>query len=324
MADYSKRFIETDPPRSASVELFKMGARITASSPGGQRVQPAHLRGVMRGKVKKFSFQSRRRLQDVLLGLQYDKGIMLSVCYTFPGVKLTDSQCLSVFDAFAKDVVKRGWCGIWRKEIQKRGMLHWHVWQGYPCAKVIGPNPFQMDRELKQAWAKACDSVGAVETDGGGQSDAISILPGFEAHAVQWSFNQDEGSADNYFRYMAAHSTKENYQVAEGRGRHWGIFGRKQFTRRQAELIRLTDEEYAEIMRRYNEASFGHRHNRHMKWLDRMLEECHHRPTDEQFKLIDIKAEALKQGLGGKGTIRIFGKDAFSKIINDVVDRVPF
>jgi len=321
-------FLSFNMPQSAMVELVPRGARITASDPGGQRVQPGQLKGVKRSTVKVFSCASRRRLQDAFLRFEYKKGIMISVCYTLPGVELSTDQQTAIFDAFAKSVVKRGWCGIWRKEQQKREMLHWHVWQGFPCRPDGGVNLFYINEALKYEWLKACDTVGKVKHEkpsvDGNYWDLCSKAHGGNKYIVQWKYEADEAGSDEFFKYMSAHATKDTHQVANGKGRHWGIFGRREFVKVPVEKMRITNKEYDEILRIWNEQTYPERMARHQKLLARVLKQYKGNPPDNVVAMLNIRADNLQRGIGGKGTVRIFGARKFKEIVKAVVDKAPF
>lgn len=300
-------FVNTEKERPASIEFYPHGAIITSARKAMPKIKQSIFLGKTRGKVTRFSFASARRLKQALLTLQYEKGKMLSATLTFPGVIIDDEQCQQAFDRWCLNATKAGWCGIWRKEVQLRGMLHFHVWLGVPWDPLDKGFGYTMTT-LRDSWDVACNFLGEVER-ADGTKGTIADSNGFRLHGLTWEYQIDQKDADHFFAYAAAHTCKES-QVAVGRGRHWGVFGRKQFTKIKPEKRILSEQEHADILREWNASTFHARKARLMK-LEKRLEKKYPEGLPEQIQnMLRLKHESLETGIGGKGgVVRAFGLD---------------
>jgi hypothetical protein len=304
--DYHE-FVNTEKARPASIEFYPHGAIIKAARKPMPRIKQSIFLGKTRGKVTTFSFASRRKLQETLLTLSYDKGIMISVTLTFPGVVIDDAQCQAAFDRWCLNSTKAGWCGIWRKEIQERGMLHFHVWLGVPYKPDVSFS--FLHGVLRDSWNTAVEVIGEVARVRGNSQGSIATTNGFQEHGIEWEYKPDQKDADHFFAYSSAHSCKES-QTAVGRGRHWGVFGRKQFTKTEPEKRILSEQEHAEILRVWNESTYPARKKRLAKLEKRLAKKYPEGLPEKETNLLRVKREALEGGIGGKGgVVRTFGLD---------------
>ncbi len=303
--------------KAAFVQLKKHGCIIRAPSPGNQRVRTAKLNGARRGKVGKFTFASRRRLQDALLRLDYKRGFTVSTSFTFPGVEITDEDAKRCFEFWSREAVKRDWSAIWRMEIQQRGMIHYHLWLGIPWSLDTMDMATMKGffEQIRQSWADAVDSIGCRMSTKTQEKINISQMIGFQKHGVvtEWHSDDEDGSkADFWFRYMAAHAIKDTKQEAVGRGRHWGIVGRKGFS--EADTIaegKLTDAEHAMIMKAYSAEILPEMRERFEKWRGSLPQPI---SKEDQYK-IDRFEQKMVNGLGKVGTWRIFGREIMERLV---------
>lgn len=135
-----------------------------------------------------------------------DPPIMLTLTYRDP----VDSRNAKVdLDTFVKYISRKyGACGGWRLEIQKRGVIHYHLlaWNyAHMCEGELN------DAELcmKERWCKI--------TGQGNDPDRMR-------EGLQVTLCGNDTAAR---RYIAGHTAKKD-QMATGKGRHWGLFNRKE------------------------------------------------------------------------------------------------
>jgi len=190
--------------------LTANGARVTSYPDRGNA-------GGTRGKVSGMSDGAKRRFMWLLNSVLFD-------CLDF--VTLTYRENVTDTDRAYRDLrrfhkgLQRavGETGIiWRREVQKRGAYHFHL--------------FVVNRSLKRAvyrdaWLDATDGAG----------DLARRRYGVHVKSVDNLLGKDAGVI---ISYMAKYSAKDG----AGEGRQWGILGRKQLEFFSYEW-ELTAEEY--------------------------------------------------------------------------------
>jgi hypothetical protein len=176
---------------------------------------------------------------------------------TIPGPVLSPDERRRLWGNFKRRLIRRGWCCVWRLELQRRGQAHWHAIIGLPA----GTHRSQIQVE----WLASLDSLGpqvwpdgySVKVNQGTQNadvhmyfeiPRLSLLPGALHYAVHL---QSEGGRGSWLRYLQDHATKaKQEQIATEQGRHWGVIGKKLF--RQVEpagVSVLTEKEYRRFLR---------------------------------------------------------------------------
>lgn len=154
-----------------------------------QRTNPIPKRGAITG----WSRRSRRNLKLTLRGVE---GMTHVVTLTYPADCPTDPDTLrNHWERIRKWLTRRGYRGVWKREVQRRGALHYHL--------LIGGGEGEFDAaELGRAWAKITGN-----TD---PSQAVHITP---------LETQEK---------LAAYLSKFDALAAEGAavGRYWGTFGK--------------------------------------------------------------------------------------------------
>ena len=262
----TERLEHFDNIMSRAIDYYPEGIVLQA----GGWVQPRkdHLEGVKRGKVTGWSKASRRRMRRFLLTNRPPDGWHIqNVTLTIPGPPLEDpKQGKIAFQGFAKAVLMRGWCGIWRMEIQQRGALHWHC--------IISTPKENMAETIKELWFKMIDKLGGIAAEytgklqsnwnwrqridfDGNKRRVFLDLPSRRHWPYAGKFcchvDQAESRHGSWMRYISDHASKtKQEQVAEGMGRHWGIVGRDKFKQVMSrESDKLTDKQYFKLLRVY-------------------------------------------------------------------------
>ena len=219
-------------------------------SAGGRFRAGKHQRS-KRGKITGWSKSSRRRMRRFMLEHVPPSGFeTVGVTLTIPGPVQPDAVERDIFKRWAREVQKRGWCAVWRMEIQSRGARHWHAVLSVPagvhnfaicalwwdCLKKQGEIVFSPPYSTKNATYYRVSSLMA--------------LPG----AYEYSCNvQSEGSRGAWLRYMQDHASKgKQDQICVSKGRHWGVIGRKLYSlAAPVSTLELSDSEYFRFLRAY-------------------------------------------------------------------------
>lgn len=181
-----------------------------------------------RGQIKGWSSASRRRMREFMLtSLPPSEWQLLGATLTLPP-EVSFSAEKDIFKAFSRSVQKAGFGMVWRMEVQRRGALHWHCLIAAPVTdsdrdtwrhfKGDGFNEFRGDTSSRVAsmWHDSLQCAGF-------------LTPAALKHSADVRGGGDDG---RWLRYMQDHASKSKQsQVADGRGRHWGIVGRSVFRR---------------------------------------------------------------------------------------------
>lgn len=159
-----------------------------------------------RGKIKVFSTRSLRRFMSYMVRIgRQDPPIMLTLTYREEVNWQTSKNDLRTFLMF----ISRKWdaAGGWRLEMQKRGVIHFHV-LAWNFAHMCEGELTDSERIMKERWCKIT----------GQGSDPDRMREGLQVTLC--------GNDTAARRYVAGHAAKQD-QLAYGKGRHWGLFNRK-------------------------------------------------------------------------------------------------
>jgi hypothetical protein len=233
--------------KRSSMVFMKTGLRTDA----GLRVKSSKPPvGVKRGKIKGWSYASRRRMREWMLDHQAADGwTMYGLTVTIPGPEISLSEASKMWAHFSRNHIQPAGFGmVWRLEIQKRKQPHWH-------ALVCAPDADSLKRIKHMAedsidWLGPLDGVQIIEGKNSTTTTTINSRmgwPGAGAHAVRVEVDGGDG---RWLRYLQDHASKRKQdQVAEC-GRQWGVVGRVHFVKAKP-LARYdcTDEEFTKVMR---------------------------------------------------------------------------
>ena len=193
-----------------------------------------------RGIVKGWSSKSRRRMREFLVSHEPPAGWnIFGASFTIPGPVLEAAAEKALFSDWSCETLHRGWCAVWRLELQKRGARHWHCIVGIPTTEL------NAKAELRESWFQSLDKCGPA-----GVFASRRFWPGAQKHAVDI---QSEGGRGAWLRYLQDHATKSKQaQIGEGVGRHWGIIGRKLFREiLPNKTVTMTDPEFFRFLRAF-------------------------------------------------------------------------
>ena len=250
-----------------SIETFKGGVRIIGlrCHGKGNDLPPK------RGDVKGWSTASRKRMRDFLLTHEPVDGLQsFGVTLTIPGNRLAADErtvvapspleCRRLLDHFAKNYVVRNGCGmVWRLEIQKRGVAHWHCILAAPRGAEHKGERMAIDCAVRMWWLDALRQLGKHRFAQTWKGREVIVgpcyhgqIPGADRKAVDV---QGDGGRGAWLRYLQDHATKaKQEQIAEGFGRHWGVVGRTKFAEQQpdGEMVFSSRESYFRFWRAYH------------------------------------------------------------------------
>ena len=267
------------PPREVRVHTFDAGCIVEQFRP----IRPMSRRGRKapvggrRGAVVGFSASSRARLRERIVTASFTGADVYGLTLTFPGIKLPSDDAVSLaWDRWRKAVSRLGCYVIWRKEIQRRGAIHWHclLWA---------------DRRLavrcRDLWWDSIDAmgpyIGPIRLSGGdvveGRASSRMALPGAIEHAV--GFERIGPDRARALRYLCDHTSKSKQEQSKTTGRAWGEIcrsARRESDEGVAELHPAALDLFVRLCRRLYAYSvrancvFGYRierrSNRRLKW----------------------------------------------------------
>ena len=250
------------PVKARQPQVYPDGIRLHRQS--GMVFVGSHLSGedkVKRGEISEFSAGSRRRLRAALLELSIPGALRCGITLTVPwrGTNfepLMDEwrQCL---DRFAKSFRRRypHSAYIFRVELQQRGAPHAHA-LAYIAREDIAPAPVP-------------------PASGGACADAMALAcVGFEVRRI-WSASVHDlhrGSIGAFerrgakvealattgamLRYVADHTSKRKQAQLGYKGKQWGIIGKGNLTKAEAESLPppVSDYHWAVFLRMLRKA----------------------------------------------------------------------
>jgi len=197
----------SNPHTSPSIPSITvaLGANWAQLNPFRTQVKRCQVGGGVRGKIKGFSPQSRRRMLHLLnqVPKKAHQGA-LWVDLTYPGDYPSQQASKQHLDAFGKRLLRKfpKASVVWRLELQKRGAPHYHL--------LVYGIPFLPKRWLSRVWYEIV-----------GSGDVRHLAVGTRVGRVR-SFRQAIGYASKYI-------AKCEPDQAGTEGRVWGVLGRKNF-----------------------------------------------------------------------------------------------
>jgi hypothetical protein len=242
--------------RGPEVHLYKAGVAMKAprqryaAGPGGKR-----------GKVVGWSSASRRRMRQFMLTMRPAPGLQdFGLTCTIPGPPMEPEASKRAWLWFCREVDRAGAGMVWRLEVQQRGALHWHAIVSAPSAVTRNGVKMPPAAWLRFLWWAAVETLGEFVCPEGYSgkdgtwkgsltwSSSRMGLPGAVSHAVDV---QEDSGGGAWRRYLQDHATKaKQEQIAQGCGRHWGVVGRKLYTRAAPdEIVELTEPQYWAFLR---------------------------------------------------------------------------
>lgn len=205
---------------------------------------PSGVRGVVRG----FSTDSRRRLRLAVMAVDWDCLESYWVTLTYHRAWSEDWQGWKGDCRRFRQRLARRWGpagGVWRLEFQRRGAPHFHL----VCSWSAGCRP---DGEAFAAW------VARNWSDVIGESSRAHRRHGTRVDEI---YNTSGSGLGKLLGYLVKELGKVRQSEDVPAGRIWGRFG--DLPTRVLEDLELTDEGYCELARRVAEQGSGW-------WADRV------------------------------------------------------
>lgn len=161
----------------------------------------------LRGKVVGFSTKSNRRFRDLLISAYVPGKNYIAISLTIPE-KITSGEWFSLLKRFRMQLLRKNKPAIWRVELQKRKVPHLHL---------IGFGNNILD--VGDYWLSWVNSVDSLQNSDG---VPFSVHKGFLIYGFVAKFVRSE----NWFKYLACHSSKHKTTQLGWEGRQWGVIGR--------------------------------------------------------------------------------------------------
>lgn len=177
-------------------------------------------RGV-RGIIREFTSAARKRLMDLMARISYSqldgfrhRAVFLTLTYLDSPSPLESARQL---DVFLKRVRRRfpSASGIWRKELQKRGAIHYHL--------IIFNIPYWHKSDVQKVWGEVIGQERPFT-----RIEAIRTRNGVFYYVSKYMTkdnDDDDGGSDDGERSDASGLDNDTYLTAGNRW--WGVFNRK-------------------------------------------------------------------------------------------------
>ena len=238
------------------VELFERGVRTvrkTAKSSVDKLKFCHELKnagGGKRGKVTRWSANSRSRLREWLLTRTVPREPSGAVTLTVPGEVMPESEFRDFTSKFWREVQRAGIPCVWRIELQKRGCGHYHVVTWGRDAAF----------ELSALWRAALGrlEVDFIMKDGKRYQGSRTGLPRAYEICAEISPEPPTGF-DGWWRYLCDHASKKKRTQLGWQGRQWGVVNRKLFCDVKPEGIDMTEKQYKGFLRQLRRLTNSHK-----------------------------------------------------------------
>ncbi len=225
-------------PYMGKLTVYERGILIEAPS-GRAPVMPEHLQDTKRGKIGGWSYASRKRLRRMMLTQgPPESWTASSFTLTVPGPLLSAGEVERVKADAGMKLKKTGLLVQWRLEIQERGQIHFHgLIYGPPegarapiCPRKWASVPNEQVA-LWFVWKDCLRSLGKchhVDKIGNTWYALREDLPG--ASERMCHMRSERSGRLGWVAYLCNaldHTSKHKQgQIADGKGRHWGVVGR--------------------------------------------------------------------------------------------------
>lgn len=209
-------------PREAfRAEVFPSGLRVVRQ--GVANIVPP--KGYVRGEIQGFSPEASRRLKEFCMTQCVCERVVWAFTFTVRrDISATDWR--SALKRFRMALKYQGWAGVWRVELQRRGVPHIHAAMWLP--EDVGW------KAVRDLWLSATRQ----EDDREARRHAVLGKPIPAAKEAGWTV------------YQALHNGKHKESQLGWRGKQWGVWGRDMFTpRAPLEVRELRPEEEVQFRR---------------------------------------------------------------------------
>ena len=189
--------------------------------------QPPHLKGVKRGIVKGFSFAAANRLRNLLFPLDYQGAFGMAL--TAPPWSTVSPE--TAFDTLSKTKSRcKGLRSlVWRKEVTRKGVPHYHVIV-FTANRDFG-DLLAVQGWILREWSKAlvprlcparvglCCKAKCRPADTNAGQDWVKRVNGGKDNLTLIT-------SGNAVQYLCDHTSKHKAYQAQTTGRAWGVWFR--------------------------------------------------------------------------------------------------
>jgi hypothetical protein len=224
------------------IRIFPLGFQL--SRKGDPVLDPLADLPVGRGTITTFTAKAARRLKRAFMELEVPGATLWSFSLTTHGV-LSPEEWRAAMKRFRCAMVKRGWAGIWRVELQRRKAPHAHVALWLPLKADFN--------DVRLLWLRCTREL----------DDEMA-----RQHAVQGRPIPDRDSG--WGVYMGCHSGKKKEEQLGWVGKQWGVWNASIFAARRPETATLSRPETVSFCRVIRKLEASKRRN-HCRGLSRRL-----------------------------------------------------
>ena len=209
--------------RSVNLILNSVGVKSVVQSTIQKK--PSQKKKSKRGIVLGFSPHSAQRFRELLFKVDWDNSYCFSITLTVPSWSTVDVT--KQFDSLAKRYVEFSkFPLIWRKEVQKNGMIHYHT---IMLGSELSPLRDAANL-LRSKWCELATASVDVEMF---LSSHPNIKPDKRNYRKLKDYADSQGciklidSHSEAITYLCDHTSKHKEYQAQTIGRAWGIIHRK-------------------------------------------------------------------------------------------------
>jgi hypothetical protein len=201
------------------VEIYPTGLRVRRG--GLNKTEPPDCDE--RGDITTFSHKAARRLREWFMTQYVPRMSLFAVTLTTHAI-FSPSDWRAISKRFRQSLVRVGFAGVWRVELQKRKTPHLHVAFWLPASDSVN--------DIRTLWLRAT----------GEHNDAQA----FEYAVYSKPISQDEAG---WAVYMGLHDGKHKTEQLGWLGKQWGIWNRGKYVERAPVVFDLNTRQHGAFLR---------------------------------------------------------------------------
>lgn len=220
------------------IEIYEKGLILHREKADRKSIKRKKRKVVKRGVITSFSSSSRKRLRQLIV--KYSSYDIQSITLTLPSTANSDYDYQYLWHRFTTRYTLTD-SYIWRVELQKRGLPHWHL-------AYFGD--FVHAYKLCDRWRDICKSS-------------------FIQDDKEWSHFVKYGSkvlpcvnTSNTLSYLVDHTSKRKESQLGWNGRQWGFIGRSRLEFSSPCERRINDRDFVLIIRQFRRLKQNLKKNR--------------------------------------------------------------
>lgn len=201
------------------VEIYPSGVKLTRAFQ--YKIQPENL--PPRGAITGFSHEAARNLREAFFTTYVPGFDLWSATFTTHAI-FTPTQWRAIMKRFRMAVLRAGWAGIWRVELQRRSAPHAHVAMWLPPGVLVA--------DVRDMWLSASGEL----ADMAARKNAVCMK----------KVDHDEAG---WAVYMGMHNGKHKSEQLGWLGKQWGVWNKDKFVKREPLAVDLPMSCHAPFLR---------------------------------------------------------------------------